>query len=315
MFTTLIVQPIFNLLVLVYALLPGHNFGLALIIFTIIIRLLMWPMVKRQLRQTKLMRKLQPELRRIKKATKGDRQKEQLMIMELYKEHGVSVAGTLPTLIIQFVVLIGLYSGLRRVISNPENLVSFAYPALQHLPWMKDLAHHPHDFDNTFLGFINLSRAALGPKGFYLPAFLLVLGSAVTQFLTSRQLMPVDKDSRKLRDILKAAGEGQQADQTEVNAAVGRSTQFLIPVMVFIFTVNLPAALSLYWFTGGIAAYIQQAIALREDEADMEKLAEEKPARDVSKITEAEVVAEPASRKTAAHKKSSKKKNAKRRRK
>jgi len=316
MFTNLIVQPIFNLLVLVYALLPGHNFGLALIIFTVIIRLLMWPLVKRQLKQTKIMRKLQPELKRIKKETKGDRQKEQLMMMELYKENGVNPIGTLPILIIQLIILLGLYSGLRRVIDDPHNIVSFAYPALQHLPWMRDLAQHPHDFDETFLGFISLKRAALGAEGFYLPAFMLVLGSAVMQFLTSRQLMPVAKDSRKLRDILKAAGDGQQADQAEVSAAVGRSTQFLIPVMVFIFTINLPAALSLYWLTGGVVAYLQQAIALREDEADMEKLAETKPAvRDVSKIAEAEVVDAPAPRKTTANKKSSKKKNAKRRRK
>ena len=73
MFTTLIVQPIFNLLVLVYALLPGHNFGVALIIFTIIIRLLLWPLVKKQLHQAKAMRELQPEIKRIKKATKGNR--------------------------------------------------------------------------------------------------------------------------------------------------------------------------------------------------------------------------------------------------
>ena len=66
MFTTIIVQPIFNLLVLIYAILPGHNFGLSLIIFTIIIRLLLWPLVKKQLHQTKLMRKLQPEIKKIK---------------------------------------------------------------------------------------------------------------------------------------------------------------------------------------------------------------------------------------------------------
>jgi YidC/Oxa1 family membrane protein insertase len=315
MFTTLIVQPIFNLLVLVYAILPGHNFGLALIVFTVIIRLLMWPLVKRQLKQTKVMRKLQPELKRIKKEAKGDKQKESLLMMELYKEQGVNPIGTLPILVVQLVILLGLYSGLRRVIANPENLVSFAYPALQHLSWLKVLAHHPKDFDNTLFGFINLSRTALG-KGTYIPALLLVIGSAVVQFLTSRQLMPTDKNSRKLRDILKAAGDGQQADQAEVNAAVGRSTQYFIPFMVFIFTVNLPAALSLYWFTGGIAAYIQQSIALREDEEDMEKLADSAPKRDVSKIAEAEVVSETKEPKTKpSPKKSPKRKPTKRRRK
>ncbi|HUB94228.1 MAG TPA: YidC/Oxa1 family membrane protein insertase [Verrucomicrobiae bacterium] len=311
MFTHLIVQPIFNLLVLIYAILPGHNFGLSLILFTILVRLLMWPLVKRQLTQSKIMRKLQPELRRIKRETKGDRQKEQTMIMELYKERGVNPLGMLPTLVIQLIVLIGLYSGLRRVINNPQNIIDFAYPSLQHLSWMKHLAHNLSDFDETLFGVINLKRAALGP--IYFPALLLVVGSAVTQFLTSRQLMPTDKNSRKLRDILKAAGNGEQADQAEVNAAVGRSTQYIIPFMVLFVTVNLPAALSLYWFTGGLVAYIQQAIVLREDEENMEEIADSKPKHDVSKAVEAEVVEKPKS--NTSPKKSSKKKGGKRRKK
>lgn len=307
MFTHLIVQPIFNLLVLIYAILPGHNFGLSLIIFTVLIRLLMWPLVKRQLRQTKLMRKLQPDLKRIKKEAKGDRQKESLLMMELYKERGVNPLGTIPILIVQLVILIGLYSGLRRVIDNPKNIVDFAYPALQHLGWMQHLAHHAKDFDNTLFGFIDLTRSALGPKGTYVPALVLVFGSAIIQFLTSRQLMPTTKDSRKLRDILKSAGDGEKADQAEVNAAVGRSTQYIIPFMVFIFTVNLAAALSLYWLVGGLVAYIQQSIALREDEDDMEKLADTTPKKDVTKIAEAEVVAQPKPKAKTAKKKAAKK--------
>jgi YidC/Oxa1 family membrane protein insertase len=309
MFTEFIVQPIFNLLVLVYALIPGHNFGLSLIVFTIIVRLLMWPLVKRQLRQTKLMRKLQPDLKRIKKEAAGNKQKESLMMMELYKERGVNPLSTIPILIVQLVILIGLYSGLNRVIHDPKNMVDFAYPALQHLPWLQHLAHHAKEFDNTLFGLVDLSRSALGPMGTYIPALLLVLGSATIQFLTSRQLMPVDKDARKLRDILKSAGDGKQADQTEVNAAIGRSTQYIIPVMVLLFTINLPAALSLYWLTGGIVAYIQQAIALREDEADMEKLAGDAsgPSKDLSKIAEAEVVSGPRPKKSARKKASAKK--------
>ena len=111
MFTTFIVQPIFNLLVFIYAILPGHNFGLALIIFTIIIRLLLWPLLKKQLHQAKAMRKLQPEIKKVKAAAKGDRTKESQMLMELYKERGINPFATFPTLIVQLIVLIGLYSG------------------------------------------------------------------------------------------------------------------------------------------------------------------------------------------------------------
>ncbi|MGH7489296.1 MAG: YidC/Oxa1 family membrane protein insertase, partial [bacterium] len=200
MFTTLIVQPIFNLLVLIYALLPGHNFGLALIIFTVIVRLLLWPLVKTQLHQARAMRELQPEIKKIKRATKGDRQKESQMLMELYKEKGINPIGTLPTLIIQLVVLIGLYSGLRRVINDPHSLITFSYPAIQHMAWMQHLSQNIHAFDNTLFGAVDLNRAAI-TKGmpFYVPAFIIVLGSAIAQFFQGRQLLPADKEQKGLR--------------------------------------------------------------------------------------------------------------------
>lgn len=289
MFTTLIVQPIFNLLVLVYALLPGHNFGLALIIFTIIIRLLLWPLVKKQLHQAKAMREMQPEIKRIKKATKGNRQKESQMLMELYKERGINPIGTFPILIIQFIILIGLYSGLRRVIDNPHEIISFAYPSLQHLGWVEQLSRNIHQFDDTLFGVVDLSKAALGAGGIYWPAMIIVAASAVAQYYQAKQLMPDDKEQRSLRDILKAANGGDKADQSEINAAVGRSTRYLLPGMIFLFTVNIPSALSLYWLTGGVVAYIQQAYILRQDEEEMEEIAD-KPSKKLKEIPEAEIV-------------------------
>ena len=71
MFQQFVVQPIFNLLVFIYSIIPGHNFGIALIVFTVVVRLCMWPLVKKQLHQTKITRALQPELKRIKKESKN----------------------------------------------------------------------------------------------------------------------------------------------------------------------------------------------------------------------------------------------------
>jgi YidC/Oxa1 family membrane protein insertase len=291
MFTTIIVKPIFNLLVLIYALLPGHNFGLALIIFTVVVRLLLWPLVRKQLHQAKAMKDLQPEIKRIKKEANKDRAKESQMLMELYKERGINPFSTFPTLIIQLIVLIGLYSGLRKVISNPNALVTFAYPGLQHLGWMKQLSHNIHLFDDTLFGIVKLNKSAL-TNGIYWPAMIIVLGSAVAQYFQSKQLIPQEKDQRGLRQILKEAGKGEQADQAEVNAAVGRSTRFFLPVMIFLFTVNLASALSLYWLAGGVVAYIQQSFILRKDETEMESIAD-KPTKDTTKIPEAEIVSKP----------------------
>ena len=138
MFTTLIVQPIFNILVLIYAVIPGHNFGISIILFTILIRLMLWPLVKKQLHQAKAMRKVQPELKKIKAAAKGDKQKESQMLMELYKEKGINPLGSIGILLIQLPIFLALYSGIRKIITDPHQIITFAYPTLQHLPWMKD---------------------------------------------------------------------------------------------------------------------------------------------------------------------------------
>lgn len=312
MFTTFIVQPIFNLLVLVYGLLPGHNFGLAIILFTIIIRLLMWPLVKRQLHQAKAMRQLQPEIKRVKQQAKGNRQKESQLLMELYKERGINPVGSIVVLIPQFLILIGLYSGLRKVVVNPHSITSFAYPVLQHLPWLVHIAHNIHAFDQTLFGVVNLTRSASGKAGIYWPAMIIVIASAVMQYYQSKQLMPNDKSARSLKQILKSAGQGKQADTSEVNAAVGRTTRFLLPVMIFLVTVNLPAALGLYWLTGGIVAYLQQARVLNSDESEMLAIAD-KPTKDLKAIQEAEIVSPPNPTKTAHKKKSAHHKKRKKR--
>lgn len=275
MFTTLIVQPIFNVLVLIYNLIPGHNFGLAIILFTIVVRMALWPLLKKQLHQTKLMRKMQPELKRIKADAKGDRQKEALMMMELYKERGVKPLRSIGLILLQAPILIGLYLGLTRIVKDPHELVNFSYPFIQNFDWMKQLAANIGKFDETLFGAIDLTQAAVSAKGVYWPAMILVVGSAVVQYLQSRQLLPKTEDGRSLRKIMQDAGEGKTADQAEVSAIVSRNMTYLIPAMVFLFTVQLACALSLYWLVGGIVALIQQTIVLRDDTEEMEKIADE----------------------------------------
>lgn len=287
MFEFFIVKPIFNLLVFIYALLPGHNFGLAIIIFTIVVRLLMWPLVKKQLHHTKAMRELQPEIKRIKKASKGNRQQESIMLMALYKEKEISPFGTIGILVVQLIILIGLYSGLQKVIADPQAIIDFSYGFLNGLPGLQAVAEDISRFDATLLGFVDLTRSAVGDNGIYWPAMALVAGSAVTQFYSSKQLMPTDENSRSLKQILKEAGEGKQADQSEVSAATSRTMRYFIPIMIFVFTVGLASALALYWFVSGLVAYIQQSRVLNQDKQELLSVAD---ATDKKEVIEGEVI-------------------------
>ena len=289
MFTTLIVQPIFNLLVLIYALIPGHNFGLAIILFTIVVRLLMWPLVKKQLHHARAMKALQPELKRIKAATKGDRQKEAMLQMELYKERQINPFSSFGIILGQIPIFIGLYSGLSRLVNDPQAVINFTYPFIRELGWMKELAADITKFDSSFFGLVDLTRAALNKDGgIYWPAMFIVIGSAATQYYQSMQLMPNTKEGRKLRHILRDAQEGKSADQAEVQAAVGRSTKFFIPALIFVFTVNIASALSLYWMVSGLVALIQQGKVLKQDETELEATADKAAKKTV---IEGEVVA------------------------
>ena len=238
--------------------------------------------------------------------------------MELYKEKGVNPIGSIGVLIPQFIILIGLYDALRQVASNPKSLLTLSYSGINGLPWMQTLSHNIHRFDNTLFGFVNLTKSATGHGGIYWPAMVIVIGSAIAQFYQTKQLMPTQKDAKSLRAILKEAGSGGKADQSEVNASVTRSTRFLFPVMIFLVTVGLPAALSLYWLVGGLIAFLQQWLVLRKDEEEMEAIADT-PSRDIKTIPEAEIVKEAAadsdSKNKAKTRTSSKSKTNKKRRK
>jgi YidC/Oxa1 family membrane protein insertase len=229
---------------------------------------LLYPLLRKQLHHAKAIRELQPEIKKIKAQTKGDRRKEQMMTMELYKEREIRPLASLGILVVQAVILIGLYIGLNKVIKNPQAIVSFSYPALHHLSWMQTLSHNIHRFDDTLFGFIDLKRTAINP--IYWPAMALVIGSALAQFYQGRQLMPKSKDSRGLRQILREANSGKSADQQEVNTAVGRSTMYILPLFVFMVSIRFAAALPLYWLTGSVVAVWQQKRILKEDVKEAE---------------------------------------------
>lgn len=277
-FNAFIAQPIFNLLIVIIALIPSHNFGVAIIIFTIIIRLLLYPLLKKQLHNAMAMKKLQPDLKRIKKEAAGDKQKESQMMMALYKEKGINPFSSFGIILIQLPILIALYAGIRKVVNDPHAILTTAYSWLHHLPYLESLSQNIHNFDATFLGFIDLTKYPLGKTGIYWPAMILVILSVVIQYFQSRQLLLTDKNTKSLRQILKDTAAGREVDQSEVQAATSKFTLFFIPGMIFLVSISLPAALSLYWLTGGLVAYIQQTYILKKDVIEMEAEVDGKPA-------------------------------------
>jgi YidC/Oxa1 family membrane protein insertase len=230
----------------------------------------MYPLLKKQLHHAMAMKRLQPEMKRIKKEAAGDKQKESQMMMALYKEREVNPFGSIGIILIQLPILIGLYSGINKLIKDPTALLTYSYSWVQQLPFMKQLAVDITIFNETLMGFVDLTRHAVEKGGIYWPAMILVILSVTVQFYQSKQLMMQDKNARSLKQIFKDTAAGKEVDQAEMQAATSRFTLIFIPFMLFIVSISLPAALSLYWLTGGIVAIIQQTHILRKDVVEME---------------------------------------------
>lgn len=279
MFNTIVVKPIFNLLFLLYSIIPGGDFGVAVIIFTIFVRLLMWPLVKKQLHQAKAMQKLQPEMAKIKVQAKGNKQVESMMMMELYKKHDVSPFRSIGILFIQLPIFIALYSVIRIFTMQREQIASFTYGILKGLEPVKELIAHPENFNNHLLGFLDLTKVASFTKPQLQDFFLLLLaiGAAVTQYIMSKQTMPQNKTKKKLGELLKETAGGKQADQTEMNAVMmGKMAKFM-PIMMFFIMIKMPGALALYYTVSNLVAVIQQHHILKGDAKEMIEIADEMP--------------------------------------
>lgn len=275
LFDVVIVQPILNFLMAIYTIVPGGDFGVSVVIFTIVLRFALWPLAKKQLHQAKAMRKMQPELKKIKEKYKNNSQAQGLAMMDLYKKHNISPFGSIGILLIQLPILIAIYRVVQIFALYREDLAKYTYGFMENIPVVKELIADPTHFNQNFLGFIDLTQHGISSDGVVIGLVILSLLAAVMQYLLSKQMSPSTDNGKRLRDILAEAGQGKEADQAELNAIVMRKMTKVMPVFLFFVMVSLPGALALYMATGNIVAYFQNASILKKDEQEMEALSAE----------------------------------------
>ena len=271
-FEVLVVQPIFNMLVLLYSLIPGGDFGIALIIFTILIRFALWPLVKKQLHQVTAMRKLQPQLNQIKKDTKGNKQLESVQMMDLYKRNGVNPFRSVGILLIQLPIFIALYQVIRIFTMHRDQITTYTYGFLKNIGPIHTLIQHPEQFNEKLLGIVDLTKTAFSPSGVSIFLVLLAVVAAGTQYVMSKQTMPQQQSKKRLRDIMTEAGEGKSADQGEMNAAVMGKMMKILPFFMLFVMLSLPGALALYYAVSNLVAVGQQHYILKQDVEEMEAM-------------------------------------------
>lgn len=229
--TKLLYKPLLNVLMLLYVYIPGHDFGVAIIALTLILRVILFPSYLGTLRSQWALKKIQPKIDEIKKLHKEDKTMQSQEMMKLYKEHKVSPLSSCLPLLIQLPILYALY----RVFS-----VGLTADSLQHLySWFPQV---PETINTTFLAFTHIPalQVNLAHPNIYL-AIIAGLSQLVQSWLTTK--------------FQPAQGEGMAK-------AINMQMLYIFPVMTGFIAWSLPAALALYWIATTVFTALQQVFVI-----------------------------------------------------
>jgi YidC/Oxa1 family membrane protein insertase len=256
LFHNVLYVPIINLLVLLYHAINlihvPYALGFAIIVLTIVIRLILYPLMASQLKASKKMQELNPHLKNLKEKHKNDAKKLQEETMRLYKEHGVNpAAGCLPVLI-QLPLIWALYAALQLIV-KPGMVTLKTINAMLYSPSLK--LTQPWDANFFGLPLAQTPSHLLTTIG---PAVLLIpVLTGLFQFIQSKMMFSTatKPEDKKLSKVKPASGEKKNDDFA---TAFQSQSMYIFPLMIGFFSYGFPIGLSLYWNTFTIFGIIQQ---------------------------------------------------------
>ena len=239
-FNIFLYKPLFNLLVLFYQYLPGHDFGVAIIALTVLIRVIFYPLNLKAIKSQKLIQELQPKLQELQKKYKNNKEQQTKATLELYQKEKINpLSGCLPILI-QFPILIALFWVLRKGFQGEElnSLYSF-------IP-------HPGSIDPSFLGITNLAQSTSitmdGTTQFLWFNIILVVLAGVLQFIQTKMMTP------------KARAKGGKAD---FSTMMQKQMLYIFPFFTVFILWRLPSAIALYWLVTSLFSIFQQYLVFK----------------------------------------------------
>ncbi len=230
MFKTIFFQPIYNLLIGLYDLVPGGDIGIAILFLTIIVKVVLWPLTAKALKSQKALQEIQPKMEELKKTHGKDQEALGKAMMALYKSEKVSpFSACLPTLL-QLPVLIALYQALSNGLKSSgfENLYSFV--------------PNPGQIDPKLLGLVDLSS----------PNIVLAVLAGISQYFQAKMM------------VAKPQPKVPGAEDEQMLSIMNRQMVYMMPVLTVVISWKLPGGLVFYWFIMNLLSIAQQWIFMRD---------------------------------------------------
>lgn len=252
LFNEIVYRPIYNLLIGVYNVIPFHDFGIAIILVTLIIKFILVPLSRKQIESQKKMQEMQPKIKEIQEKHKGNKEQQSKALMEFYKTNKTNpFSGCLPT-IFQLIFLIAIYRVLFNIsqaglLADPKQLYSFV--------------PNPGQINQYFLGLIDLSGRLSKTINFshitigIVAQFLLVAAAAAAQYFQIKMITPPAAPTK---------GKDSAPDMASI---MSKQMVFLGPLLTLFIGINYQAGLALYWLVSTVFAIVQQKKLLEAKKA------------------------------------------------
>ncbi|MDO8617295.1 MAG: YidC/Oxa1 family membrane protein insertase [Candidatus Uhrbacteria bacterium] len=234
LFNVIFLQPILNILIWLYDVLPGNDIGLAIIILTIFIKLILYPFTVAQIKQQRALQELQPKIDEIRNRLKDKKDEQGRELMALYAREKVNPASSCLPLLIQLPVFLALYQALVAGLSA------------QNFSLLYSFVPNPQSVDTVFLGFLDLSK----------PSYVLAVIAALVQYVQTKQILkpPAATIASPPPEVVKSAGAKDESMATMMN----KQMMYVMPVMTAVIGFTLPGGLTLYWFVMSLLTLLQQ---------------------------------------------------------
>lgn len=224
LFNTFFYNPILNLLVYIYNQVPGADIGIAIVVLTIIIKLVLYPLSKRALVSQKAMQGIQPKLEELKEKYKDNKEALSKAMMELYKQEKVNPFSSCLPLLIQLPFFWAVFRVFRDELGGSplEGLYSFV--------------SNPGVLNAMAFGIVDFSK----------PNIPLALLAGISQFLQTK-LMPMPKSTAK-----------QGSKEASMANIMSKQMLYFMPVVTVFICLSLPSGLAFYWFLTTVLTIFQQ---------------------------------------------------------
>ena len=236
LYHTLVYQPLYNGLVFLIDVLPWADVGLAVVILTVLVKLVLFPLSRKSILTQVQMKALEPALAEIRTKYKDDKQTQAQKTMALYKDKKINPFGGIVVILIQFPIIIGLYSIFLRS-GLPTITADLLY----------SFVSFPSVVNMHFLGVVDIGHKSVW----------LALIAAATQYFQIRFAIPTASSTPAVKGV-------QPSFKDDLARSMQVQMKYVFPVMVFFISYNILSAVALYWTVSNLFAIGQEIVVRRK---------------------------------------------------